>query len=294
MDEVMPKTIDLTALKTGGLIKQKEKDLFVIRLRTPVGKVSADELEKIGKIAKKYGSGMLHFTVRQGIEIQGIPFKYLQTAKDELEAEGIRIGACGPRFRVVTACPGGGICPNGLTPSQDLGLRMDDEFYGKDEGLDLPHKFKVTVAGCTSCCPKPQENDIGFHGQVEPEIIEDECNSCGICEVTCKEGAIVMNDDDQPVRNESKCIFCGDCIKSCPMDAWIEKRTGLAAYAGGRWGRHPELGKKVADFLTEGEATELIRKTLAFYKKEGKRGERLGVTINRVGLDYYKKSVGLV
>lgn len=287
----MPQTIDLAALKTGGLIKQKEKDLFVIRLRVPVGKMSADDIMKIGRIAKKYGNGMLHFTVRQGLEIQGIPFKDLQAAKDELEADGIRIGACGPRFRVVTACPGGGICPNGLVPSQELGLALDEEFYGKDEGLNLPHKFKVTVAGCTACCPKPQENDVGFHGQIEPELFADDCNGCGICEVTCKEGAIVMGDDALPVRNVDKCIFCGDCISSCPTDAWKERRTGLAAYVGGRWGRHPELGKKVADFLAPSEASQLIRKTLAFYKEEGKRGERLGVTINRVGLDYYRKQV---
>lgn len=291
MSENVPKTIDLAALKTGGLIKQTEKDLFVIRLRTPVGKISADELEKISKIAKKYGSGMLHFTVRQGIEIQGIKFNDLQTAKDELEDQGIRVGACGPRFRVVTACPGEGICPNGLSRSQELGLKLDDEFYGKEEGLDLPHKFKVTVAGCTSCCPKPQENDVGFHGQVEPELIEEDCNSCGICEVTCKEGTIVMGDDGLPIRDEDKCIYCGDCIKSCPTDAWIVKQTGLAAYSGGRWGRHPELGKKVADFLSDEEAAELIRKSLAFYKKLGKRGERLGVTINRVGFENYKEQV---
>jgi len=291
MEESMPKTIDLVALKTGGLIKQKEKDLFVIRLRTPVGKISADELGKISKASKKYGSGMLHFTVRQGIEIQGIKFDDLQKAKDELEADGIRVGACGPRFRVVTACPGEGICPNGLSPSQEIGLSIDEEFYGKEEGLDLPHKFKVTVAGCTSCCPKPQENDVGFHGQVEPELVEGDCNGCGVCEVTCKESSIVMDDNDMPIRDDDKCIYCGDCISSCPTDAWVQKRTGLAAYAGGRWGRHPELGKLVAEFLTDEEAYALIRKTLVFYKDNGERGERLGVTINRIGLDKFKEQV---
>lgn len=287
----LPKSIDLAAMKTGGFIKEKEKDLFAIRLRVPVGRISAEHLCRIGETAKKFGSGKLHLTVRQGVEIQDVPFAQLQEARDELEAAGIRIGACGPRFRVVTACPGEGVCPNGLVPSAELGLEADERFYGRPEGLELPHKFKVTFAGCTSCCPKPQENDIGFHGQVEPELFEDECNGCGICEVTCKEGAIVMGDKDLPVRDGAKCIFCGDCIKSCPTDAWKTKRTGLAAYAGGRWGRHPEMGRKLADFVAPNDAMEMIAGVLKFYKEEGKRGERLGVTINRVGLDEVKRRV---
>ena len=287
----LPSTIDLSAMKTGGLIKQKEKDLFAIRLRTPVGKIDADQMSVVSAVAKKYGSGRLHLTVRQGVEIQDVPFTEIQAARDELEGGGVRIGACGPRFRVVTACPGLGVCPNGLVESTPLGLEADERFYGREEGLDLPHKFKVTFAGCTSCCSKPQENDIGFHGQVESELVEDECNGCGVCEVTCKEGAIVMGEDDLPVKDDSKCIYCGDCIKSCPTDAWIAKRTGLAVYAGGRWGRHPELGRSIGEFIAPDKAMDMIAAVMKFYKDEGRRGERLGVTINRVGLDVLKERV---
>lgn len=287
----LPKSIDLAALKTGGFIKEKEKDLFALRLRTPVGKISADHFAVISEISKKYGSGKLHLTVRQGVEIQDVPFEKLQAAREELEAAGVRIGACGPRFRVVTACPGAATCPNGLVNAAELGLAADDRFYGQPEGLELPHKFKVTFAGCLSCCPKPQENDVGFHGQVEPELFADECNGCGVCEVTCKEGAIVLGPEGLPVRDERICTYCGDCIKSCPTDAWKIKRTGLAAYAGGRWGRHPELGKKLADFVDPDRAMEMIAGILKFYKEVGRRGERLGVTINRIGLDELKRRV---
>ncbi len=286
-----PKPIDLDAMKTGGFIKQKEKDFFAIRLRTPVGKINADQLETISRVARKFGSGDLHLTVRQGVEIQGIPFEQIQNARDELEAAGVRIGACGPRFRVVTACPGSEVCPNGLVDSAGLGLAADERFYGQAEGLELPHKFKVTFAGCLACCPKPQENDVGFHGLVEPELVVADCNNCGICEVTCKEGAIVMGRDDLPVKDDAKCIYCGDCIKSCPTDAWITKRTGLAAYAGGRWGRHPELGRKIGEFISPDDAMNVIAEVLRFYKEEGQRGERLAATIRRVGLDELKRRV---
>ncbi len=287
----LPKTVDLVAMKTGGVIKQKERDLFIIRLRTPVGKISADHFNKVAEVSKKYGSGQIHLTVRQGLEIQGIPFDQIQTAREDLEAAGLRIGACGPRFRVVTACPGEVVCSNGLIDSAGLGLEADETFFGQPQGLDLPHKFKVAIAGCTSCCPKPQENDLGFHGQVEPELFADDCNGCGVCEPTCKEGAIVMGDNELPIRDASKCNYCADCIKSCPTDAWKVKRVGLAVYIGGRFGRHPELGHKIADFVKQEQTMKLISSALKFYKEEGKRGERLGVTVNRVGLDEVKRRV---
>jgi anaerobic sulfite reductase subunit C len=287
----LPKAIDLGALKTGGFIKQKEKDLFAIRLRVPVGKIDAGHFDVISEVARKYGSGNLHLTVRQGVEIQDIHFNDIQAAREELEAAGVRIGACGPRFRVVTACPGVKTCPNGLVDSAGMGLLADEMFYGRPEGLELPHKFKVTFAGCTACCPKPQENDVGFHGQVDPVLVRDECNGCGVCEVACKEGAIVMGDDGFPAKDLSKCIFCGDCIKSCPTDAWRAERTGLAVYVGGRWGRHPEMGKKIGDFISPDRAMGVISEVLKFYKEKGNRGERLGVTINRVGLDELKRRV---
>lgn len=287
----LPKTVDLAALKTGGVIKQKEKDFFIIRLRTPVGKISADHFNKIADVSQKYGNGQIHLTVRQGLEIQGIPFDQIQSAREELEADGLRIGACGPRFRVVTACPGEAVCSNGLIDSAGLGLELDETYFGSPEGLDLPHKFKMTIAGCTSCCPKPQENDLGFHGQVEPELFVDDCNGCGVCEPTCKEGAIIMGEDDLPIRDESKCNYCADCIKSCPTDAWKVKRVGLAAYIGGRFGRHPELGQKLATFIKREQVIKLTSAVLRFYKEEGKHGERLGVTVNRIGLDEVKRRV---
>ena len=64
------KKINFNDLKTGGFIKQKQKDLFVVRLRCPGGEMSADHLLEVAKLAQKYSKkGQVHFSYRQSLEI---------------------------------------------------------------------------------------------------------------------------------------------------------------------------------------------------------------------------------
>ena len=59
--------LDFNELKSGGFIKQTQKDLFTVRLRCPGGKVTADRMRKAGEIADKFGRGEIHISVRQSI-----------------------------------------------------------------------------------------------------------------------------------------------------------------------------------------------------------------------------------
>lgn len=61
--------VDLDELKSGGYIKQTQKDLFTVRLRCPGGRVSSEQMAKAGEIAEKYGRGRVHLSVRQSVEI---------------------------------------------------------------------------------------------------------------------------------------------------------------------------------------------------------------------------------
>src|SRR3989339_1133611 len=61
---------NLDQLKSGGYIRQRQKDLFTVRLRCPGGRVPLAKLKKIAEIAPKYSkSDYVHISVRQSIEI---------------------------------------------------------------------------------------------------------------------------------------------------------------------------------------------------------------------------------
>ncbi len=279
-------SIDYAALKSGGIIMQKDDDFYAIRLRLPGGCIASELLPKIAQVAKKYGRGEVRLTARQGIEIPWIKFKEIEAARKELAGAGLALGPCGPRFRTVTACPGLPVCRRALADSQSFARQIDRKF----SGLQLPHKFKATVSACPNACSRPLENDIGFCWNAEPDMEADVCMGCGLCVDICRENALVLQ-DGKVLLDRNRCVNCADCMQSCHTDAWKTKRIGYAVYAGGKNGRHPTQGEKIAGFVDEEQGMMIIQRCLDFYQQHGNKRERLGEMIRRVGMDEFKAAV---
>jgi len=282
--------IDYQALKAGGFIKQKQKDLFSVRIKIPQGNASSQQLKAIADLAKKYGKGTVHFTVRQGIEIPHVPPENFDLLTQSLKEVGLSLGACGTRIRVITACPGTSFCSQGVGNTIALAQKLDERFYGRD---GLPHKFKIGVTGCSNSCIKPQENDTGFMAVVEPKFEETEdakCTSCGVCLEVCRNQAIKIV-EDKPRIDISKCLFKdGRCIASCPTGVITMDRKGWNVFVGGKWGKFPQLGLPLKEFVTDEEAPDLIEKIISAYTQYAEKGERLGSLINRIGIDKFKEA----
>jgi dissimilatory sulfite reductase (desulfoviridin) alpha/beta subunit len=279
--------IDFNDLKSGGFIKQRQKDLFTVRLRCPGGRLSTEKLVEISKIAHKYSKkGVVHFSFRQSLEILYVDYKEFSTVVAELEKIGQKVASCGPRVRVPTACGGCEYNPNGLTDTQKMADMVDKTFFG----TPTPHKFKTSFSGCPIDCARTKEMDMGFQGVVDPKWEEEACTGCTICSEACKEDAIASDPDTgKPIFDPVKCIFCGDCIRACPTEAWKPKRYGHIVRLGGKHGRHPMEAVEVCQFLPDEKVGDAIKMTIDWYNSNGKRGERIGNTIKRVGLESYLK-----
>ncbi len=279
--------LDFEALKSGGFIKQTQRDLFTVRLRCPGGKLTSQQLRKAAEIAEKYGQGEIHNSFRQSIEIPYVHHQHFDTITKELKEIGWAVASCGPRIRVPTACAGCTWNPNGLTDTQTMCLEVDRRYFGTLTGH---HKFKVSFSGCPIDCARTREMDLGFQGMVEPELLEELCNACGLCIPACEEKALTMV-NDLPIRDTSKCIYCGDCIKVCPIDAMVEGKKGWLARVGGKHGRHPIYAYEIAQFASDENCFSLIEKTTEWYQANAEGRERIGTTIGRLGLSKYLDEV---
>ncbi len=327
--------IDYQQLKAGGIIRQKQKDLFSIRLKVPVGNLTSTQLRAIATIAEKFGCGTVHLTMRQGIEIPSVNIGNIDKVIESLKETNITVGACGARVRVITACQGNSLCLHGLGNTQDLALKLDERYYGKS---GLPHKFKIGVTGCPNSCIKPQENDVGFMAVAEPVLDESDgnyCTGCGLCVSICPSGAITLEstlktklnqrpendksdsckleavggnskrednrdekinfekealnqeESNKPIINLKKCYKDAKCVFSCPSNALKIGRFGWNVFIGGKWGKEPQLGVKILEFLPTDEVVLVVDKILTAYINLAEKGERLGKLINRIGIDKF-------
>ena len=135
-----------------------------MRTRTAKGVYSPEQISALAGISKKYATGTIHTSTRQGIEIPYIKFEDIDKVERELISKDIKLGTSGPRIRATTACPGNNWCKRGLVDTFALFERIEKEL-GIVCGMDQPHKFKIAISGCPNKCTRAEASEIGIHGQ---------------------------------------------------------------------------------------------------------------------------------
>ena len=283
--------LDPAALKKMGLVQQKQKEYFALRLRAVGGDFNVKQLRKVAEVAEKYAKGEVHLTTRQGIEIHNVHQTKIEEAKKELEKGGVFMGACGPRVRGIIACPGGTTCRWGIIDTKEIARELDAKYFLEE----TPHKFKFSVTGCPHNCAKATENDIGVMGAILPKWNMESCTNCDLCVSACPTQAIEKrtgNDGKvQYALLEDKCINCSICTSICPSDAWTIAFKGYNLFIGGTMGKVQRLATLLKKLLTREEAMSLIEKSLRYYQKNGRKKERFGITIDRIGTEEVVKGI---
>jgi dissimilatory sulfite reductase (desulfoviridin) alpha/beta subunit len=280
------KKFDQSSLKSKGFLPQRQENMFSMRLKVVGGRLDAEKLRAIADAAEKYGYGYVHITSRQQIEIPFVKLKDTAEASCELEKQGVFEGSSGKRVRAIVACHGNSICRYGLIDCQKLAGKIDEKYFGEA----VPKKLKIAITGCPSACVKPQDNDFGIMGTTKPEILEENCVSCGRCAKACKMGAITVQEDKARIDRE-KCVLCGACIAACKKDALRAERTGYTIFIGGSMGRKPRHGIKLIELADEEALFSILEKTVDYYREYGLDGERLGELLDRLGIERYREEV---
>ena len=154
------KEIDVSELRSRGIVKLKDKDMFAIWVKTHCCNLSVEQLNKLADITEKYAGGYLLFTTRQIPIIPFVHLKDLESAQEELNAVSLTLDRCGPTVRNVNVCYEEKICPEAVTNSLSLGEKLDNFFY-----IPMTHKVKLGVAGCPKDCIVSRAlTDVGFVG----------------------------------------------------------------------------------------------------------------------------------
>ena len=239
---------DEKRVKGMGFLNNKGTDNFNGRIITVNGKITAAQQKCIAEAAEKFGNGEVVFTTRLTVEVPGIPYDKIEEFQQFIAKEGLVTGGTGSRVRPVVSCKGT-TCQYGLLDSYALSQEIHERFY---EGFD-----------------------------------EDSCNGCKKCaiEKNCPVGAAKVVDGILEI-DKDVCNNCGRCVEKCPFDAIEDGTYGYKIYIGGRWGKKVAQGRALGRIFTDKEeAMSVIEKTILLFREQGKTGERLAQTIDRLGFE---------
>lgn len=151
-----------------GAYPQKQKGLFMQRIKVLGGRINWRQWRKIAQLSTVCSSGFpLHMTTRQDIELHNIPARDLPFVQQSISEVGLTtFGAGGDSVRNITFCSACESCSNGydLMPLAQI---VRQHMERQPAILNLPRKFKISFSGCREACAKPWLNDLGFITQSE-------------------------------------------------------------------------------------------------------------------------------
>ena len=80
---------EVKRVKALGFLNNKGTDNFSGRVITRNGKLTAAQHRIIADAAEKFGNGIITYTIRQTIEVQGIPFENIEPFREYIKKEGL-------------------------------------------------------------------------------------------------------------------------------------------------------------------------------------------------------------
>lgn len=143
-----------------GVYKQKQPELNYVGLHIPVGRLTAEDMFEIARLADVYGNGEIRLTVEQNVIIPNIPDSRLVLFLAEPLLEKFSIDPQ-PLRRSLVSCTGAQFCNFALIETKNRALNI---IKALEEDLELTRPVRIHWTGCPNSCGQPQVADIGLMG----------------------------------------------------------------------------------------------------------------------------------
>ena len=144
------------------IIPQRQKDLFAVLIRLPLGNITTGKLRKIAEISRDY-SVQVRTTQDQNIALINVHREMLDQIYHSLKEAGLQdYGAS--TYLDITSCPGSETCSLGITSSRDLSRAIYEKLPKDPETVRKLKNITIKVSGCPNACAHHHVASIGLHG----------------------------------------------------------------------------------------------------------------------------------
>ena len=308
-------------------------EFHTLRVMPPPGMhYSTDILRKMCDTWERHGSGLIAFHGQSGdIMFQGVRSDKVQDAFDEINQLGFDLGGAGPAVRTSMSCVGAARCEQSCYDEAAAHRTVLNNFTDDIHRPSLPYKFKFKFSGCPNDCMNSiQRSDMAVIGTWRDNIRTDEklarayFAKHGVTDLVndvvsrCPTKAIQLVDaskiptgptisavkvsDTQAIAIENRdCVRCMHCINVITGGLAPGKYKGATILLGGKRTLKigDLMGTVVVPFMkleTDEDREKLVelgKSIVDFFAENALEHERIGETIERIGLVNFVEGIGL-
>jgi sulfite reductase (ferredoxin) len=145
-----------------GITPQKQPGLSAVGASVLNGRITGDQLIKLGDLADKYGNGQLRATIGQNILIPNVPDRETAALVIELNTLGLYVDVS-PFWRGAIACTGTEFCKLAIAETKAFNKWLIAELEERIPTFD--QQIRLHVTGCTNSCGQHWIADIGLEGK---------------------------------------------------------------------------------------------------------------------------------
>ena len=143
-----------------GIHPQKQEGYSYVGLHVPMGRLDAESMFELARLAEVYGDGEIRLTVEQNAIIPHIANENVDTFLSEPLLEKFTINPS-TLTRSVISCTGARYCNFAIIETKQRAWKLAQEL---DRELDIPNRVRLHWTGCPNSCGQPQAGDIGLMG----------------------------------------------------------------------------------------------------------------------------------
>ena len=302
------------------MIKDKfpeAKEFHTFRVQPAPGlHYSTKMLRELCDIWEKHGSGFITLHGQTGnIQLQGIEQDKTQECFDELNQAGWDLGGAGATVRTAASCVGPARCEQACFDNLKVHEKVLKYYAGMTHRPEFNYKLKFKFSACPNDCANAiMRADVALIGtwrdsiQIEQEYVKEWMDEYGEDALfdqvvnMCPTKAISHKIGTSTIEIDNKnCVRCMHCINVIPKALSPGKERGASLLMGGKNTLKVgvNLGSMMIPFMkldTDEEVEEFIElmdEIFDWWDENGLDHERVGETIERVGMKQFIEAVGI-
>jgi len=151
-----------------GVYEQRKGGQYMIRIRLGAGLIRPAELDRMAQLSQEYGSGSLHVTTRQDIQIHDLSIEDTATVMEALLDVGLSSrGGGGNTVRNVGVSPYAGVSAHEVFDVTPHAIAVTEYLLQDRSSFTLPRKYKIAFSGSSQDDAFASVTDLGFFAMVQ-------------------------------------------------------------------------------------------------------------------------------